>query len=500
MADINWHSFTSNPTSGSSAPVDWHQFTPKDMTDPGTATQSVDMKTIPAAVVGGLSSGGADIAEGIADTPTFIMHHLHIISPETAAKLYQASKENTDMFRPESGDSSDPFKQAQQQHPIIEGGAKIATDIAGMAGGMRSISGATAGIPAIAGIPTRAAGLGLINAAATNPEDKGSAFLQGAATSPMFDLAGAAASAAGNKINAVNTISKTLGETKPETVNKAFDVVRNTPFKPEDQASSYTLGQKIQNYLEQNKGSLYKSQVNALDDTSQKLINAGNHDDTMKALQTLGSKTPLFSGLKASDALYNDVNQFKTGISDIINNATQREGLGPDALNKATQLYKQQDIMSNIFSKMPDDISKFNFDKAHQQVNAAIRENINKPYMSDTVQSLQGLQKTLKTVAHGYSPGSLVSTAIGGVVGGGIGEKEGGMKGAGIGTIAGMIGGNYAIHALKNMINYPAGQAILKWLGNDSTSMQDTSAFVKALSSAGISENLNQMHKTGDSQ
>lgn len=199
-----------------------------------TASDSNAM-SIGKAAVAGLSNGGADIAQGLGDTPTFVLKSLHLISPETANKLYAQTKTNTDMFRASAnGDQSDSFNQAVNQHPLVAAGAKTATDIAGIAAGNRMISpmGVIAADAApvaksIAGLVGRMTGAGLVTQGGTDPDNKAAAFTLGSLTQPVADAGSLVLGKLGSKANTIDSIKDTMGATRSDSLqstilNKVF--------------------------------------------------------------------------------------------------------------------------------------------------------------------------------------------------------------------------------------------------------------------------------------
>lgn len=449
-------------------------------------------KSMGLSALAGLASGGADITEGIADTPAFVMKHLHIISPETASKIMSDNQEVFDHARSSNvGDPSDVFNQAVSKHPMVHNVAKYGTDLAGLMEGQRLIP----NVSGVAGVGTRALGNGLLAQGGANPEDKGSAFALGAAVSPAMDAIGAGLGVTGNKTNAINTVNDALDTSSKGNVNKLYDVVKKLPFSQEDQTATYNLGRKVEDYLGSNANKLTAQQQNLLSDMAEKLQMTGNHDEALKTLLSTGSKSKLFSGVNVgSDTIHDTFNGFKDELSGIINNAAIREGK-PDALLDATVAAKKSRILDKVFGKMQDDVSSFNWKTASKNLNNQINKLDGQPGYQDTVDTLKGLHKVVDTAAKSFKPSSYAVHAAGGLVGGEMAYKEGAspMEVAG-GAVLGLIGLPLAVHTAGELMTTPQGRQLLQSLNKPGVTVKHIADFTKSLVVGGISKYFNQQH------
>lgn len=460
-------------------------------------------KSVLAAGVGGLSSGGADIAEGISNTPVWLMQHLHIISPETAKKVYASNKDVLDVFRPDAtGDQTDIINKGAQEHPIVNQLAKTGVDIAGAAEGAKAASVLGTGAKVLsgllggadvasttAGIAGRAVGQGLVGQASVDPENKDQGFALGALMSPAVDAAGLLLSKAGSRVTATDTINAALEQNSKSKINAAYNLVKKSPFLPEDSEASSSVGKSIKDYLSANSDKLSTVQKTVLDDTADKLLNATDHVDTLQALQGLGNKSKIFAGLNASDALHSDVGNFKQAITNVIDNATTRNGT-PGALEAAGVAHSQGTIINKIFGNLATDEGSFNFKSADSQLTKKITQYADVPYMKDTVETLKGLKKALQPIAQSYAPSGLASHAAGAAIGGAIGYKQGGETGAVAGSIIGGMGTGALIKSLHDLARTPQGTAILRAISKPGIHAQDIQAILKSLGTVSISNSL----------
>lgn len=346
------------------------------------------------AKVAGLANGGADVGQAIADTPTYIMQHLHIISPETANKLYKASKENADMFRSSSaGDQSDIFNKAVNDNPTTAGLSKLGVDTAGVMESMRPIGmiGAAAkaatgdalipglsSLPAegqqiarsfaplrsaastMAGVGARAAAMGTVGQATADPQNKDAAFALNTALSPAADAAGALISKLGTKAQTAKDITNEIGKAGENVgglttneragaglanmwnqtkavMDKWYNVVKSMPWSSRDQASAYGLASRVHDFIDTNGSSISRPQLRLLNDFADQLGQAGSHGDLLKTVQNMGGKYGQFSGLKSTDPVYKFFGDLKGDVKGIIQDAAQQNNV-EGALHRANTI------------------------------------------------------------------------------------------------------------------------------------------------------------------
>lgn len=452
------------------------------------------------AVVGGMANGGADIAEGLGDTPTFILKHLHMISPETANKLYQATANNAKMFRPDST-SSDAISQSVNEHPNVARIAKTGVDLMGLAVGNKMIptsllsSGSAAPVVNIA---ARAAGQGLLGQAAADADHKDAGAVLGMAASPLLEAGGAVLGVLGNKVGATDAVNNVLSSVSNSKIKQAYASIRAMPFSVADSTNKNSAVDDINKFVQTKQNVLTPMQSNVLQDTAETLQNATSHDDVLTALQGLSKKVSIFSGSNATDSVYQGYNNIKNSIGDVLNEAASRNSIS-DALNSANDIYKQGTQVNKIFGSLPNDPSNFNFKTANTKLTQAITKYQDVPSMQSTVQTLQGLKKVIAPVAD-KAPNSIYAQhiaggMIGGVIGGGGGYKEGGtegaMGGAGLGAAAGVLGLPYAVHSLGKLAQTSGGQAMLRGLNDPGITTKALAAFVRSATAAGIAGTIN---------
>jgi len=448
--------------------------------------------------VGGLASGGADIAQAIGDTPTYVLEKLNLISPATAKKLYKINQENADVFRP-SKESGDIISQATEQYPGTYQAAKLVTDTAGTIATMSPMTALGAGATAatgtrLAGLGTRAVGSGLVNASMVNPDEKDLAFGIGAVASPIFDGAGKLISNLGTKANVIKQVDDVLKTSSTAKVNKAYKVVKELTFDQADKQSIDTLSTKVLSMVDNLGDTIAPEQARTLRNIASHLDNAGSHDDVLKVLQNAksGQTNRMFTGLNASSELYQSFNGLKNEIRDVINQAAIRNNI-PKALANAEELSQQNKMLGKVFKQFKGDPSEFSFKTANKNLNLLINKYEGSEVMKPTLEVLKGLQKLTQTAAKQYKMNGLVVQATGSVLAGGATYKATGDPQASVlGSVAGGLGANMALHAFRNFAATPSGQSFLRTLAKPNVSDFDIRNILKAMFAEGSAGLLNK--------
>lgn len=453
------------------------------------------------AIIGGLAEGGADIAQGIGDTPTFIMDKLGLISPETAKKLYAANKENTDFFRP-NYNPGDVLSQTKKDNPIISGGSKLATDIAGMTGVMRAVpllgqglETATSGLNPIspyiaqgAGMAGRALGMGAIGAAGANPEDKNSSFLLSAAMQPMFEAGGAALfKALSPRATAILRIQQQAISNKAETknINALYDKIKKAPFTQEDSSQIYQLVRKAEDVLVNNPNLSAQQKSILQDDLIKKLGSAVNHSDVLDVYKDLGAKNSAFKGY--SSAIYDIYKSARDEIGSMLQNATKRTGEVDDVLSKASEAANKQRILNETFGNIIENPETFNPKAASNRLVKEINDLVKNQANPELIQSMRGLNRVLKEIPKA----PYVSPQIGAM----IGAPAGYAVGNGLGAAAGAAGGAGLAAYFNRFVRSEQGLKFLGSLAKPGVQQQDVRNVVKALSISAAEWEKNKMMK-----
>ena len=440
--------------------------------------------------VQGLASGGANIGKGAADLPAYILDKLGAISPETAKKWYKATSEAAAVFKPQPG-QSDVFSKSYQNYPYTGGGAKLATDVAGLASGMGAASKAgqaVSQIPKLGGLlgmGTTAVGSGLINAAAADPEQKDLAFGIGAVASPVLDLGGKLVRGLGTRFSAEQQIDDVLGSLSTSKVNAAYTKVKSMLFSSDDALATKRVADKVVGLIKDT--SIIKSpkQTRILNNIASQLGSAKSHADTLKILQSSGKQARLFKGVEASDELYAGFRGAREEISNIINQSAIKNGV-QDALKHATDLSTQKGITDKVFKEMDFNLSDFSFKTASKKLGIQINKFKDIAGMKETTEVLTGLKKLTDSVANSFKPqpGTLLVTGAG--LGSAVGyEKTGSPWGAAAGGLAGAFVGPALVF---KMTHSPQGQAVLRALANPSLNLKDVGNIAKSILTKEASE------------
>lgn len=439
------------------------------------------------AVIGGLAEGGADIAQGIGDVPTFILDKLGAISPQTAKKLYAANKENADIFR-SSSNPGDVLDQAKKNNPIIYGAAKLGADTAGMAGAMRTIpllgqaaKGATSGLDSIspylsqgAGLAGRSVGMGVINQAGADVENKDSAFLLGAGSQPLFEKAGAmTANYFSPRANTILDLQQQAITNKGQTknINALYNKVKGSPFTQEDQGSVYNLSRKTEAFIESNPNLSGQQKSILQNDVVQKLANADSHESVLEAYKAIGSSNKAFKGY--GSAVYDFYKSTRDELGGILTNASKRAGEVDDVLGQASQAANQQRILTKVFSNIINQPGKFNPNKAsdvlYKEIDGLVKNEAN----PEMIQSMRGLNRVLKELPKApYISPTVAAAAVG---------AAGGFSAGGIGAGVGALSGGALAAYLNSFVKTEQGLQFLSSLAKPGVKQQDVRNVVKAL-------------------
>lgn len=492
----DWSKYTT-PTESSISNTEWNKYAPgseqQAQVNPVQSSLINKIKNIPTAIIGGLSEGGADIAQGIADTPTFILEKLGAISPETAKKLYASTAADVAPLRT-NYNPGDALSQAYQKDPLFLGSAaKAATDIAGMAGAMRAVpflgsaaKAATSELDTIspllakgAGLTARAGGMGLIGAAGANPEDKQSAFTLSAAMQPMFEVAGAAAyKYLAPRATTILGLKEQAIANKAETknINALYDKIKQAPFTQDDSSQIYQLVRKAEDFL-LNNANLSTNQKSILqDDIIKKLGSAVNHDQVLDVYKNLGANNKAFKG--SSRAIYDIYKSARDEIGSILQNATKRAGEVDDVLSKASQAANQQRILNKVFGNIIENPEKFSPNKASNILVKEINNLVKDQADPEMIKSMRGLNRVIKEIPK--APYIKPDTAAY-IVGGSAGYGSGNIP---LGVLAG--GSVYALTSyLNNFVKTEQGLKFLSSLAKPGITQKDIRNIVKAIGMAG---------------
>jgi hypothetical protein len=435
---------------------------------------------------GGVAKAGAGIIEGAADLMPYTLQQLHVISPETSAKLQAQMTKDTNLLRPSDQSISG---KAMQQHPILAKTGEYGTDTYGLVEGMGLANGigeaATAlapGIPKVAGVLGRMAGMGLVNKAA------GGNFTTGAALSPVMDLGGYMLGKLGSQSAAKAALTNEVNSYTKSAVNKAYDVIKNIPFTNVDKESLNTISSGIDDLLKNtNPARFIGSQAKTLANYRDQLANANSFDDTLTILKNLGSDSKkLFAGSKVFPDLYKSVQGVRSDIEHVINQAAIKNGVN-DALATASNLAQKTRIVNKTFEGMNEN-ADFSFKTASTKLGKLIDKYGDSPYMSDTVNTLKGLKKLTDTASKAVKLPTGVLNLIGGTTGAYAGYQHDGVAGAVVGGAGGALGTYGLIQGAQKLISTPAGQKFLASLAKPGWTMDEINHVVKAVTLTGINK------------
>lgn len=465
------------------------------------------VKPYATAAFAGLMNAGANIGEGLADTPVLllnpVMQHLRLWSPKTADSIMKDNKEVFNLARSsETGDQSDILNKAYTENPMTGKGAELVGNIAGLVTGMKTVptsigqglSSLFRGVPETAGVVGRALGQGLVGQAAAEPEMKGKSFALNSLLSPVADVVGMGLKAFGKTAEGLSQINNTLSTLTPDKVNKAYQVVKDMPFSEANKAQTTTLSQNVTDLVSKFDGILSPKQTRLLTNMSTQLENVTSHSDSLKLMQNIGAETKNFSGLKASDELFNTFKGIKDTLKNNINQSAIQNEV-PNALDIATSLNKTSNILAGdkgIFTEMNAN-PNFNFSTASKKLNLAIEKYQDIPYMQDTVDVLKGLQKTTASLGRSYKMSGFEVHGLGAAAGAGVGYEEGGSPSSAI--LGGALGGLTApilVHQLRTFAMSPIGRQTMQYLGKTGTPTSDTTAVIRSIVAGGLAGNLNK--------
>lgn len=481
--------------------------------NPGALALQEALK-VPAAAIQGLASGGADIAQGMYDTPTYIAELLGRISPETAKKLYKKSKETTDFFRPAGGAPGDYFAQAAADNPLVYETVKIGTDLAGMAAGMKGVTpvgdaaqkgtqvlssllGGGEGVPILANMAGRAAGTSLVNAATVSPENKDMAAATGFFLSPAFDAAGYLIGRLGSSAATEGALQSTLDKYSKTNVDKAYDKIKSMPFTETDKSAVDSLGSKIIQFADDvtaQYGAEMGRKVEKIKNAVTYLDNADDFREVHRVFKQMGYASKNFSGENAPKVVSEAFFGLKKELASVINNAAIKNGLD-DALQSAHSISNTAAGIGKAFKNYEGN-EAFSFKTASTKLNQLINDNKTLPYMKDSVEVFKGLKKMTDVMAKSWKPGAtpaiLSGVTIGATVGGKAGYEAGGWQGAAVGgllgTILGGYGGSALNHYMKTFANSPGGQEFFKALAKPGVTTKDVGNATKSVLLTGLDQ------------
>lgn len=465
------------------------------------------------ALSGGVWSGIADTDQAIGNGTTALLQHIHVISPETATKLYAAVKDNSDLLRPDSSSYVGPsyLSSAVQQHPVVAGAGQYGLDAYMLGAGGSALGGAagevaSSSVPqaasSAAGLVGRLSGQGAANAAAGDPTQQGTNFLTGALGQAGGEAIGKLASYVGGNAQRIQQINNIVGNFTKSKADQAYAEIRNLPFGQADKAQLNTVVDHIGQVLDNPDLNISVDHANMLKNLAINLNNTNNFSKAFDEYQNIGKMLRTqFNGLKGNTLLFKEVSNIKQVLGTHINNTATDQGIN-DAISTANNTYRTRMALSGpkngIFNNMNENLDSFSFKTATNQLNKKIALYSEMKGMEPTVQTLQGLSKLTKEIGTGYKLGfwgaRMAGAGVGSAAGGYEGYEEGKELGHPVGgMIAGAIAAPLMLHGLNKFTSSPQGQAFLRSLAKPGINQQDLRNVAKGAMLMGV----NWFHSQG---